>query len=162
MKLASRQLKIKMMIFKYFLLYVFSFASFALSDTSKLKHENHTFEPFQRRGAFRTVEGNKIIRMVDASQLPFTIGEEFTNENQQFILVIKNVKKSSISVTIHTNDKNRNLRINQIILPDNSSDGPFSKTMKFKTSKKGIYKIVVGKNLMAEGKLTGNFNLSVE
>jgi hypothetical protein len=37
----------------------------------------------------------------------------------------------------------------------------FSKTMKFKTSKK-IYKIVVGKNLMAEGKLTGNFNLSVE
>jgi hypothetical protein len=71
------------------------------------------------------VEGNKIIRTVDAFQLPFTIGEEFTNENQQFILVIKNVKKSSISVTISTNDKNRNLRINQIILPDNSSDGIF-------------------------------------
>ena len=150
------------MIFKYFLLSVFSLASCALCDTSKLKHENHTFEPFQRRGAFRTVEGNKIIRTVDASQLPFTIGEEFTNENQQFILVIKDVKKSSISVTISTNDKNRNLRINQIILPDNSSDGPFSKTMKYKISKKGIYKIVVGKNLMAEGKLTGNFNLSVE
>ena len=151
-----------MMIFKYFLLSVFSFASFALSDTSKLERENSTFEPFQRRGALRTVEGNKIIRTVDASQLPFTIGEEFTNENQQFILVIKNVKKSSISATISTNDKNRNIRINQIILPDNSSDGPFSKTMKFKTSKKGIYKIVVGKNLMAEGKLSGNFNLSVE
>ena len=83
-------------------------------------------------------------------------------ENQQFILVIKNVKKSSISATISTKDKNRNLRINQILLPDNSSDGPFSKTMKYKISKKGIYKIVVGKNLMAEGKLTGNFNLSVE
>jgi hypothetical protein len=108
------------------------------------------------------VEGNKIIRTVDASQLPFTIGEEFTNEKQQFILVIKNVKKSSISATISTKDKNRNLRINQILLPDNSSDGPFSKTMKYKISKKGIYKIVVGKNLMAEGKLTGNFNLSVE
>ena len=49
------------MTFKYFLLSVFSFASFALSDTSKLEHENSTFEPSQRRGAFRIMEGNKII-----------------------------------------------------------------------------------------------------
>lgn len=52
--------------------------------------ENNSSQPSQgRRGAMRTVEGNKIIRTVDASQLPFTIGEEFTDENQQFILVIK-------------------------------------------------------------------------
>ena len=86
-----------MMIFKYFLLSVFSFASFALSDTSKLERENSNFEPFQRRGALRTVEGNKIIRTVDASQLPFTIGEEFTNENQQFILRISGARLVQVS-----------------------------------------------------------------
>ncbi len=115
-----------------------------------------------RRGALRTVEGNKIIRTVDASQLPFTIGEEFTDENQQFILVIKNVKKSTISAKISTNDKGRNVRINQVIMPDNSTDGPFSNSMNYKTSKKGTYKIVIGKNLMAEGQLSGNFSVSVE
>ena len=46
-----------------------------------------------RRGAFRTVEGNKIIRTVEASQLPFTIGEQFTDENQEFYhaAVVKNI-----------------------------------------------------------------------
>ena len=60
--------------------------------------ENNSSQPSQgRRGAMRTVEGNKIIRTVDASQLPFTIGEEFTDENQQFILVIKNFNKPTLS-----------------------------------------------------------------
>lgn len=115
-----------------------------------------------RRGAMRTVEGNKIIRTVDASQLPFTIGEQFTDENQQFVIVIKNVTKSTISAKINTIEKDRNLRINQIILPDGSSDGPFSKEMKYTKKKNGTYKIVIGKNLMAEGKLVGNVSVSVE
>lgn len=120
-------------------------------------------EPSQgRRGAFRTVEGNKIIRTVDASQLPFTIGEEFTNENQQFIIVIKNVTKPTISAKINTLEKGRNLRINQIILPDGSADGPFSKEMKYNKKKNGTYKIIFGKNLMADGKLTGNISVTVE
>lgn len=120
-------------------------------------------EPQQgRMGAFRTVEGNKIIRTVDASQLPFTIGEEFTNENQQFVIVIKNVTKPTISAKINTVEKGRNLRINQIVMPDNSTDGPFSKEMKFSKKKNGTYKIVIGKNLMTEGKLTGNISVTVE
>ena len=125
--------------------------------------ENNSSQPSQgRRGAMRTVEGNKIIRTVDASQLPFTIGEEFTDENQQFILVIKNFNKPSLSAKINTLEKGRNLRINQIILPDGSADGPFSREMKYAKKQSGTYKIVFGKNLMAEGKLTGNISVTVE
>ena len=121
-------------------------------------------EPKQqgRRGAFRTVEGNKIIRTVEASQLPFTIGEQFTDENQEFVIVIKNVTKPTISVKINTVEKDRNLRINQIILPDGSTDGPFSKEMNYTKKKNGTYKIVIVKNLMAEGKLVGNVSVSVK
>lgn len=129
------------------------------SEVSNTKN----LEPNQgRRGAFRTVEGNKIIRTVDASQLPFTIGEEFTDENQQFIIVIKNVTKPTISAKINTVEKDRNLRINQIILPDGSSDGPFSKEMIFNKKKNGTYKIVIGKNLMADGKLVGKVSVTVK
>lgn len=153
------------MFFKYLLIPIISFVSCVNNNPQKseVKAENKEMNISQpRRGALRTVEGNKIIRTVDASQLPFTIGEEFTNENQQFILVIKNVKKSTISAKISTNDKGRNVRINQVIMPDNSTDGPFSNSINYKTSKKGTYKIVIGKNLMAEGQLSGNFSVSVE
>ena len=81
------------------------------------------------------------------------IRDRFTDENQQFVIVIKNVTKSTISAKINNVEKDRNLRINQIILPDGSSDGPFSKEMKYAKKKNGTYKIVIGKNLMAEGKL---------
>lgn len=125
--------------------------------------ENNSSQSSQgRRGAMRTVDGNKIIRTVDASQLPFTIGEEFTDENQQFILVIKNFNKPTLSAKINTVEKGRNLRINQIILPDGSADGPFSSEMKYTKKQSGTYKIVFGKNLMAEGKLTGNISVTVE
>ena len=76
--------------------------------------------------------------------------------------MIKNVTKPTISVKINTVEKDRNLRINQIILPDGSTDGPFSKEMNYTKKKNGTYKIVIGKNLMAEGKLVGNVSVSVK
>jgi hypothetical protein len=91
-----------------------------------------------------------------------TIGEEFTDENQQFILVIKNFNRPTLSAKINTVEKGRNLRINQIILPDGSADGPFSREMKYTKKQSGTYKIVFGKNLMAEGKLKGNISVTVE
>ena len=39
--------------------------------------------PMGRQGLLREVEGNKIIRTADAQQIPFSIGEEFTEDNQQ-------------------------------------------------------------------------------
>lgn len=143
--------------------------SYKATETTPAKivaTENNISEkvPLQkgRKGAMRTVEGNKIIRTLDASQLPFTIGEQLTNENQQFVIVIKNVTQTTLSAKINTVEKDRNLRINQIILPDGSSDGPFSKEMKFAKKKNGTYQIIIGKNLMADGKLTGNVSVTVE
>lgn len=153
------------MFTKYLLISIFSLANCFKHNEMKTEVKNgipstEIVQP--RRGAFRTIDGNRIIRTVDASQLPFTIGEEFTNENQEFVLVINNFKKPSVSAVISVNDKGRNLRINQIILPNNLTDGPFSNRMDYKTSRKGTYKIVVGKNLMKEGKLSGGFIISVK
>ena len=75
---------------------------------------------------------------------------------------IKNFNKPTLSAKINTVEKDRNLRINQIILPDGSADGPFSREMKYAKKQSGTYKIVFGKNLMAEGKLKGNISVTVE
>lgn len=47
----------------------------------------------ERMGMSREVSGNQIIRTANASQLPFRIGEEFTEEEQKFILKIQNFEK---------------------------------------------------------------------
>ncbi len=165
----SKYLKMKTIVV-ILLMTLFCSTSCSKSNVSQMSENEHketdvfTKAPKQqgRRGAFRTVEGNKIIRTVEASQLPFTIGEQFTDENQQFIIVIKNVTKSTIYAKINTVEKDRNLRINQIILPDGSSEGPFSKEMKFTKRINGTYKIVIGKNLMSDGKLVGNISVSIK
>ncbi|TXF76372.1 hypothetical protein [Chryseobacterium sp.] len=115
-----------------------------------------------REGVMREVEGNEIIRTAPAEQLPFTIGEEFTKENQKFILKIKDYKNPKLSVKIANADPNLNVRINQIRFPDGTFDGPFGREVSVDTPKKGEYWIIVGHNLMADGKMTGKFSLEIE
>lgn len=115
-----------------------------------------------REGVMREVEGNNIIRTAPAEQLPFTIGEEFTEENQKFILKIKDYKNSKLSVKIVNADPGLNVRINQIRFPDATFDGPFEKEVSVDTPKKGEYWIIVGHNLMADGKMTGKFSLEID
>ncbi len=52
-----------------------------------------------------------------------------------------------------------NIRFNQIIFPDASSDGPFGKELTYDLSQQGIYTIIIGSNLMAENAYTGDFLL---
>lgn len=115
-----------------------------------------------REGVMREVEGNNIIRTAPAEQLPFTIGEEFTEENQKFILKIKDYKNPELSVKIVNADPGLNVRINQIRFPDATFDGPFGKEVSVDTPKKGEYWIIVGHNLMADGKMTGKFSLEID
>ncbi|MBW8362747.1 MAG: hypothetical protein K0M56_11250 [Kaistella sp.] len=115
-----------------------------------------------REGVMREVIGNEIIRIADAEQLPFTIGEEFTTDQQKFILKIKDHKNPKISVKIVNAAPGLNVRINQIRFPDATFDGPFGKEVTLDTPKKGEYWIVVGHNLMADGKMTGKFSLEID
>lgn len=55
-----------------------------------------------------------------------------------------------------------NIRFNQIIFPDNTSDGPFGKDLKIPLTQKGNHIIVVGHSLMAENPYFGKFKLQLE
>lgn len=112
-------------------------------------------------GVNREVNKNEIVRTADASMLPFTIGDQFTNDTQKFILKIKNVSKAKLKISVESRNP-MNIRIEQIKRPDGSFDGPWGRTLNLETPQKGEYWIMLGKNLMADGTGKGHFSLKVE
>lgn len=132
----------------------------ALNQDSLIAH-SPVVEKVLDEGVNRDVEKNEIIRTATAGMLPFTIGDQFTKDNQKFILKLKNVSKPQLKITVETK-KPMNIRINQIKYPDGSFDGPFGQTLNLKTPQKGEYWIILGKDLMADGTGKGDFSLKVE
>lgn len=116
-----------------------------------------------RSGVMRDVSGKQIVREADASQLPFRIGEEFTDETQEFVLKLKNFQKGKITAAVKPSNPVMNIRIKQIRLPDGTFDGPFSQEIEgYEILESGEIWLVIGHNQMAEGKMTGSFTVSVE
>ncbi len=116
-----------------------------------------------RTGVMREVEGNKIIRIADAEQLPFNIGEEFTEDGQEFILKIKNFAKDNVSASVKPKNDQQNIRINQIKLPNGAFDGPFGREISnYEVPDKGEVWLLIGRSNMASGESKGSFSVSVE
>ncbi|UKB84580.1 hypothetical protein LF887_02690 [Chryseobacterium sp. MEBOG06] len=115
-----------------------------------------------RKGVMRSDKEGQIIRTADASQLPFTLGEEFKSDGQELILKLTHYDKPSIKAKISTNEKDFNIRFNQIKLPNGDYDGPFSRDITYETPGKGEVWLIIGKSNMASGNTKGHFTVSVE
>ncbi|WP_299183463.1 hypothetical protein [uncultured Chryseobacterium sp.] len=115
-----------------------------------------------RKGVMRNEKDGQIIRTADASQLPFTLGEEFTKDDQELVLKITNYNQSSINAKITTKENDFNIRFNQIKLPNGEYDGPFGREISHEIKGKGEVWLVIGKSNMASGKTKGSFSVSVE
>lgn len=55
-----------------------------------------------------------------------------------------------------------NIRFNQIIFPDKTSDGPFGSELKINVKQKGTYILVIGHSQMAENPYWGKFKIQLE
>ena len=115
-----------------------------------------------RTGVMREEKDRVIIRMADGERVPFTIGEEFTKDHDKLILKISNYSKPQIKAKIETQQKDFNIRFNQIKLPNGQMDGPFMREITYKVPEKGEVWLIIGKNNMADGNTTGSFSVSVE
>lgn len=115
-----------------------------------------------QKGVMREEKDRVIIRSADGEHLPFTIGEEFTEKHDKLILKITNFSKPRITAKIATQQKDFNIRFNQIKLPDGKMDGPFMREITYDVPKKGEIWLIIGKNNMADGKTTGSFSVSVD
>lgn len=106
-------------------------------------------------------ESNQNIVTVDASKMPIRLNLEITNPNDQLILRLENVNQPKIKGYLKT-EKPMNLRFNQIRMPDNTFDGPFSTTIDYDTKQKGEYWLILAKSNMADGNPVGKFFLKIE
>ncbi|KQT20657.1 hypothetical protein ASG22_16925 [Chryseobacterium sp. Leaf405] len=115
-----------------------------------------------KTGVMRNVKEGQIIRMVDAEQFPLTLGEEFTKDDQEFILKITDFDKPNIKAKINTKQKDFNIRFNQIKLPNGDYDGPFGREITYDVKGKGEVWLMIGKSNMASGNTKGSFTVSLE
>ena len=94
--------------------------------------------------------------------IPLTISDEFTTDQQKYILKIKNFSEKKINATINPGTADMNVRFNQIKYADGTFDGPFGLQIAQDINKSGEIWLIVGKNLMASGKPTGKFTISLK
>ncbi|MBV4359416.1 hypothetical protein [Pinibacter aurantiacus] len=70
--------------------------------------------------------------------------------------------KGVLSARIITPAGKGNIRFNQIFMPDKSSDGPFGKELNYDIKRTGLYKLIIGEDLMAEKPYKGEFTLEIK
>jgi len=106
-------------------------------------------------------ESNQNIVTVDASKMPIRLNLEIKNPEDQLIIRLENLNQYKIKGYLKTK-KPMNLRFNQIRMPDNTFDGPFSQTIEYETKQKGEYWLILAKSNMAEGTPVGKFFVKIE
>lgn len=74
----------------------------------------------------------------------------------------KNEDLGELNATIIPSTGKGNIRFNQIIFPDKSSDGPFGMDLKIPLKQKGNHILVIGHSLMADNPYFGKFKVQLE
>lgn len=80
-------------------------------------------------------------------------------ETKQVAVYVEVKQGKNLSATLHTKDPDANIRFNQFFTPDRKADGPFGKTISKPILKRGMYKLIIGHDLMAEGRSEVRFEL---
>ncbi|MBT2622160.1 MULTISPECIES: hypothetical protein [Chryseobacterium] len=136
--------------------------SVALRQKDSLINNSPVTKHVLKKGVMRSEKEGQIIRTADASQLPFTVGEQFTKDGQELILKITNYNKADLKAFISTKEKDFNIRFNQIKLPNGDYDGPFGRDIFYQVAGRGEIWLIIGKSNMASGNTKGSFSVSVE
>lgn len=86
--------------------------------------------------------------------------EKVAKEEQTFSF--RNDSSSSVFIQIIPQDKLGNIRINQLISPNNEKDGPFGREINYDLTEKGLYQIRIGESLMQGDPFEGKYTLKLQ
>lgn len=110
----------------------------------------------------RLKEDSIILATVQADAIPDSLSLKIDHPFQQIHILIKDVKTDSLNGIIHPEGVMRNIRFNQIILPDSTMDGPFGHDIHYATLQQGDYTLILGKDNMADGKVEGSLTVHIK
>ncbi|HEX7870093.1 MAG TPA: hypothetical protein VF455_08260 [Chryseobacterium sp.] len=132
------------------------------SQNIEIKKDSSKNSKIDNKDEATEVKNGEIIKVVDGEKLPLLIDEKFTDKNQKLILKIRNYEKTDLKASVLPKNNNMNIRFNQIKTPDGKYDGPFGREISYKIPKSGEVWLIIGKNLMADGEIEGDFSVRVE
>lgn len=69
---------------------------------------------------------------------------------------------SHVEIELKTPANTGNLRINQIIMPDGTMDGPYGRIFEDSLSQAGTYRLIVGESLMQGDPYAGDYHLKIK
>jgi hypothetical protein len=92
----------------------------------------------------------------------FTAEGSIDSIHSRVYVKFKNEESGELKANIITTTGKGNIRFNQIIFPDKTSDGPFGKDFKIHLEQKGNYILVIGHSLMADNPYSGKFKVQLE
>lgn len=132
------------------------------------KKENHTSESavesilLKKNKEYNKQFGDTIF-MNYRNKEHFFIAEGLLDSIHSKIYVkLENQEPGELEAKIITTIGKGNIRFNQIIFPDKTSDGPFGMDLKIHLDQKGKYILVIGHSLMADNPFLGKFKVQVE
>ncbi|RYJ51271.1 hypothetical protein DR871_012615 [Flavobacterium petrolei] len=103
------------------------------------------------------------IQMNFSNEKGFYTGEGSLDSIRSKVFIkFKNKDLGALEARIVPTTGKGNIRFNQIIFPDKSSDGPFGMDLKIPLKQKGDYILVIGHSLMADNPYWGKFKVQLE
>lgn len=88
----------------------------------------------------------------------FNVRLQMNGIKDRKIIPLNIISGEGLFAVVHKENKKNNICINQIEMPDSTFDRPFGDSLYYKIKMGGgLYKIIIGPDLMAIGKLNGVF-----
>lgn len=109
----------------------------------------------------KVTNSDRIIYELDLKQAPLYIIENLENENQKIELKLKNANHKKIVAKLTTKPP-LNLRFNNVLLNDESIDGPFGQELEYNFDQEGNYSLIIGKSPMASGTHIGKVEIEIK
>lgn len=167
-KYPQKELKLKCLtkntIMKNILFLLISIFFFSCQQKENKNASVNALEPILTK---KNKEENKqfgdTIFMNYRNEKHFLIAEGFLDSIHPRIYVkFKNEDSGELEAKIVRITGKGNIRFNQIIFPDKTSDGPFGMDLKIHLKQKGNHIIVIGHSLMADNPFSGKFKVQLE
>ncbi|MCD2425997.1 hypothetical protein LQ567_24650 [Niabella pedocola] len=91
-----------------------------------------------------------------------TLHADIQKDYQQVHIQVPVAGTRNLAVQLNPEGRERNVRISQIEMPDGKTDGPFGRTMQYKTLKKGVYTLIIARSNMADGIVKGPVGITIQ
>lgn len=129
------------------------------SDSIAVKQNKEENKPIQEENK----QTGDTILMRFRNAKGWFVAEGFLDSIHSKVYVkFKNEKLGELKGQIIPTTGKGNIRFNQIIFPDKSSDGPFGMDLKIDLKQKGDHVLVIGHSLMADEPYFGKFKVELE